>query len=172
MATLQTPVNIVVEGAVDNVVMQRLLKYVGLRIGRCLIEGGNRKLIDNLHKRNAAGHFAPWLVVIDLDDNECAPAFIRTLLPIEQYNSQFRLRVAVREIEAWLLADREALAQFLRISINLVPRNPDAEDDPKQVLVNLARRSRNKQLVADIVPRPESGRRVGPGYLGRITEYI
>jgi hypothetical protein len=80
--------------------------------------------------------------------------------------------VAVRAVEAWLLADAERLAAFLGIRAALIPRDPDAEHDPKTTLVNLARRSRRRAIREDIVPREGSGGRVGPGYVGRLIEFV
>lgn len=53
-----------------------------------------------------------------------------------------------------------------------VPPNPDAEPDPKTTLIDLARRSRRRAIREDIVPREGSGSRVGPGYAGRLIEFV
>ncbi|HIE50814.1 MAG TPA: hypothetical protein EYP85_03565 [Armatimonadetes bacterium] len=44
--------------------------------------------------------------------------------------------------------------------------------DPKQTLVNLARRGRRRKIREDIVPRPGSSGVVGPGYSARIQEMV
>ncbi len=54
-------------------------------------------------------------------------------------------RVAVREVEAWLLADREQIARFLSIARSRVPQSPETLDNPKQRLVELARHSRRRE---------------------------
>lgn len=82
------------------------------------------------------------------------------------------LRIPVRAIEAWLLADRERLAAFLGISVAIVSLNPELEADPKATLINLARRCRQTALREDIVPRPGSGAPVGPVYTGRIQQFV
>jgi hypothetical protein len=60
-------------------------------------------------------------------------------------------RVAVREIEAWLLADHAGMKKLLVAGATKLPRNPDALPDPKQVLLTLAQRApravRNDLLV-------------------------
>lgn len=83
-----------------------------------------------------------------------------------------RFRLAVRAVEAWLLADAERLADFLSIRPARVPQLPDALDDPKKALVGLARRSRSSAIREDVVPRPGSHRPVGPGYTGRIVQFV
>jgi len=82
------------------------------------------------------------------------------------------LRIAVRTIESWLLADRERIAEFLSIDSSLVPLNPEADPSPKRTLVDLARRSRNSKVRRDLVPRPGSGREEGSLYTYRIAEYV
>jgi hypothetical protein len=74
-------------------------------------------------------------------------------------------------LESWFLAD-DSLADFLGISKALLPRNPDAEANPKQTLVNLARRSQSARLRSDLVPEEGSSGLVGRGYTSRMTEFI
>ena len=105
-----------------------------------------------------------------MTDTDCAPTVVQQILA--EQSQGLRLRVAVRAIEAWLLADSERMAAFLGIQPKLMPPDPDGEHDPKASLVNLARRSRRKALVEDIVPRPQSGARVGPGYTSRLIEFV
>jgi hypothetical protein len=81
-------------------------------------------------------------------------------------------RVAVRALEAWLLADRATCAAFLNVSADLVPAYPEQLFNPKLAMVNLARRSRSRQLVADMVPREGSGASEGPAYASRLQEFI
>ncbi len=81
-------------------------------------------------------------------------------------------RIAVRAIEAWLMADREKLAHFLSVSVSKIPLNPEITQNPKTFLVNLAKSSRRREIREDMVPRDESGRRVGPAYTSRMIEFI
>ena len=81
-------------------------------------------------------------------------------------------RVAVRAIESWLLADREGLAHYLRIGRSIVPADPDNLLDPKGTVIELARRSRKRDIREDMSPRPGSGRRVGPAYTSRLIEFV
>jgi hypothetical protein len=81
-------------------------------------------------------------------------------------------RIVVRELESWLLADTEALAAFLGIRRTLIPAGPDQLDDPKQVLVSLGSKARKADIRRDLVPRPASGRSIGPGYTSRMLEFV
>jgi hypothetical protein len=164
-------INIAVEGVTDETVVTRILQHIGLTPGLVRGRRGKADLLKLLPNYNQAASFANWLVVIDLDqDADCAPIYQQTILP--NPSRGMMLRVAVREIEAWLLADREHLAAFLGIAVENVPANPDAEIDPKNTLISLARRCRKTALREDIVPREGSGAKVGPGYVSRILEFI
>ncbi len=165
------PVNLLVEGLTDEAVARRVLEYVGLACGIVYGKQGKPHLLQRLPNYNRAAHFAPWLVVVDLDrDAECAPPFVRSVLPNPAGGMCFR--VAVRAIEAWLLADAERLATFLSVPAARIPLHPDAELDPKATLIGLAQRSRRRDIREDMVPRAGSGGRVGPGYTGRIIEFV
>lgn len=164
-------INLVVEGWTDELVMRRVLAFSGLLCGPVRGKNGKNHLLKKLGNYNRAAQHDRWLVVVDLDRSaDCAPSFIQQHLP--RPAPGMMLRVAVRAVEAWLLADREHIAAFLGISAGRVPRQPDTEEDPKTVLINLARSSRKKTLREDIIPRDGSGGRVGPGYAGRIEEFL
>jgi hypothetical protein len=80
-------------------------------------------------------------------------------------------RIAVREVEAWLLADRDNIARFLGVAVSRVPRNVETLENPKRELVDLVRGSRRREIREDMAPRPGSGREVGPAYASRLIEF-
>ncbi|MBC8233183.1 hypothetical protein H8E77_26855 [bacterium] len=165
------PVNVIVEGITDEAVACRLIEYVGLTCGTMYGKNGRNYILKRLSKYNQAARFTPWLVVVDLENEpDCVPDFVRRVLPNPA--DGIRFRVAVRAIEAWLMADAERLAAFLSIPVTRIPSNPDGEPEPKTTLINLARQSRRKAIREDIVPRQGSGSRVGPGYSSRIIEFV
>ena len=132
------------------------------------------KRLSNLDRQidgyNRAAQHSGWLVLRDLDRAEWAPALARQLLPAPAEHICFR--IAVREVEAWLLADRDGIAGFLGISHARIPPMPEQLPDPKSSLVAAARRSRSRTVRDDLVPPPGSGRSVGPGYVAMITEFV
>lgn len=83
-----------------------------------------------------------------------------------------RFRIVVPAIEAWLLADREAMAQFLGVDPRRLPQVPEGAADVKAVVIDLARRSSLRSIRDDMLPHPQSGRREGPGYATRLIEFI
>jgi hypothetical protein len=80
-------------------------------------------------------------------------------------------RIAVREVEAWILADVEGYSTFTGVSRVSFPNNPESELDPKRTLINLTRRSRKRSIREDIVPI-NSNAQIGPNYNGRLMEFV
>ncbi|MCS7316612.1 MAG: hypothetical protein NZ554_14160, partial [Bryobacteraceae bacterium] len=160
-----------VEGDLDAAVPRRLLRSVGAVPGTIYGRRVKSHLLDKLAAYNQAARFQPWVVLLDLDqDAACAPQILPRWLPTPA--PQMCLRVAVRAVDAWLLADAERLARFLHIPRQHIPGHPDAIDRPEQCTVSLARQSRSSAIREDIVPRPESGRDVGPAYTARMIEFV
>jgi hypothetical protein len=82
------------------------------------------------------------------------------------------LRAVVPELESWLIADRAGLAVWLGIAVATIPPEPERLTDPKQALVNLARRSRHARLREALAPPQGSSHSVGPGYASLIEEFV
>ena len=159
-----------VEGQVDEAVLRRLVALYGATLHAVHGRTGKRSLVRNLAGYNAAAHHAPWVVLLDLDrDADCAVTAIADWLP--QRSPQLCLRVAVRAVESWLLADAVAVACFLGVRAARVPSLPEALLDPKRSLVDLARESRKESIRRALVPRPKSGRPVGAEYTPLICEF-
>ncbi|MEW6220848.1 MAG: hypothetical protein AB1634_15130 [Thermodesulfobacteriota bacterium] len=160
-----------VEGPTDEAVAGRLITHVGAEMGPVHGKQGKPHLRQHVGGYNNAAHHAPWLVLVDLDrEAGCAPPLCDAWLPAPAPGLCFR--VAVRAVEAWLLADQEALAAFLGVARKRIPGQPEVLDDPKSTMVNLARTSRRKAIREDMVPRQGSGRSVGPAYPSRLIEFI
>lgn len=114
----------------------------------------------------------PILVITDLDNLQlCLVEFRSEWCQGLQMPSNFLFRIAVAEIESWLLADRGRIAEWLGISESLIPQRPEDVSQPKECLVRLAHRSRNRRLRESIVPRPGSTTGTGPGYNDCVGEF-
>jgi hypothetical protein len=81
-------------------------------------------------------------------------------------------RIAVRALEAWLMADRERFATFLGVARAQLPSDPETVDHPKQLVVDLARQSSKRAIREGVVPRAGSGRTVGPLYVSEMIGFI
>lgn len=159
-----------VEGVTDEAVIRKLIMHVGALPGTVYGKNGKQHLKDRITGYNNAARHAPWIVLVDLDrDEDCAPPLRTDWVPVPA--PQLCFRVAVRAVEAWLLADAEALADFLGVGRRKIHGDPDSLPAPKETLVNLARTSRRKAIREDMVPREGSGRAVGPVYASRLIEF-
>jgi hypothetical protein len=167
-------VSLATEGSLDEQVLRQVLAQTrgeGLAPAVCYVQNGRPRLRENLPRFNQAARFQPFIVLADLEGDECPPRLIREWLP-DGAHSHLLLRVAVRMIESWLLADREALASFLGVPLARLPSQPDDELDPKQKLVNLARRSHLRRIREDLVPVENSTSRIGKNYNGQLTRFV
>jgi hypothetical protein len=161
-------VSAAVEGDVDEAVLRRLL---GSSLGYVYGKKGKPALRKRVTGYNNAARFQRWVLLVDLDnDFDCAPALLQAWLPrVARYMC---FRVAIHAIESWVLADRERFAGFLYVRASEIATNTDLLHSPKEVIVNLARQSRRREIREDMVPRPESGRSVGPAYNARMMEFV
>ena len=167
------PVNLAVEDELSEAVVRRLLEYVGraYAIGTTYGLRGNGYLRKNFEGWNRAARGKPFILVTDLDRYPCPSALISDWLGREGHPNLL-FRVAVREIEAWILADRLTFARYLGVSDQIIPANPEAEEDPKRALITAARRSRNRSVRERIVPRTGSTAQQGPDYNGCLIEFV
>jgi hypothetical protein len=163
-------VNYLVEGVTDAAVARTLIRVGGATPGIERIMGGKSKLVSDLPKYNAAAAHYPWLAIRDMDhDAECAPTLLGENLPNASRLMCFR--IAVREAEAWLMADREVFADALGVSLARVPDQPEALADPKLTIVNLARRSRKRAVQIGLVPEQGAGISIGPEYAAWMIDF-
>lgn len=168
------PLHLVIEDELSEIVIRRILAdterdySIGVAFGRTGY-GYLRSTANQWNAAAAAG--TPIVLLTDLDQHQCPPTLIAGWLD-NQCHPNFLFRVAVREVESWLLADRDGFAEFLGINGMLVPVQPDQVADPKQTLINLARRSRRNTLKGSIVPRQGSTAIQGPDYNGCLGEFV
>lgn len=163
-------VTLAVEGTSDVAVIRRVLEFCGHDFVVAHGLHGKNHLDRNIPGYNNAARFAPWLIVRDLDHDAPCPGILRARL-LDAPAPQLLFRVCVRAVEAWLLSDPGHLSEFLRVHPKHIPASPDALPDPKRALVNLARRSRSKDIRADMAPPVGASGRTGPAYVSRLTEF-
>ena len=162
---------VAVEGPTDEHVAARLVAHAGGRVGRVLGRQGKAYVGARIGGYCLAARREPWLVLIDLDtDADCPVPILDQWLPTKPRHLCFR--VAVREVESWLLADADALAAYLSVRRERVPEMPERLADPKNAMIALARRSRDRRIRQDMVPSVGGGGRTGRRYAARVTEYV
>ena len=170
----QQPLEIalVVEDALSLAVMERILVSTGrgyvVKLSK--VERGFTEIRKSIPKYRNASYVLPHVVLTDLDLAVCASA-LRAQWGVSQLPPAMLFRVAVREVESWLLADRAGFAVFAGIAVNKVTPQPESLPDPKQALINLVRRSRNRRLATDLVPATGSAVSIGPLYNERLSAF-
>lgn len=181
---LPRQVTIVPEGDLEDDVLKRLLRWCGAnaRIRSLLYRptpgaagraAGRDTIRLNVHRYMQASRYTPYIALVDLEaDYACAPELLADWGVERQPGSQFAFRIAVRSVEAWMLADARGLAGHLAVSDGRLPPRPDDLDRPKEALVNIARRSRSRTVKDSVVPKDGSGNVVGPGYTEYMREFV
>jgi hypothetical protein len=166
-------INLVFEDVLSGAVIDKILAasrqtYV---VGFRYRSGGFGWIQKRIAGFNNAAKGMPYFVMTDLDKSECAPVLIRQWLGTPRHPNLL-FRVAVRAVEAWLLGCRESFAAFLGVPENRIPTNVEEVQNPKELVVNLARHSRKRVIRVDMVPQDGSTAKVGPDYNGKLVSYV
>jgi len=167
----RVPVSFAVEGIVDQAVVVKLFEASGVVSGTSYVCDGIGNLRQRLDGFNAGARYSPWFVLCDLDRHECAPELRSRLFGTAQA-AGMEFTVAVRAVEAWLMADRRSFASFLGVGVKRVPRAPEQVANPKHAVVELARDSTRRVIREGFVPSEGSGRRIGPAYTDEVIQYV
>lgn len=168
---LPVEVRAAVEGNLDEAVAYRLITECGGQLGEVFGKQGRPYLRKHVRGYNTGARYGGlWFVLVDLDRDSCAPALVAETLPDPAGGMCFR--VAVREVEAWLLADRMGFARWAGIRASLIPVDVEAIARPKERLVAIVRESRWRERREAIVPHPDSGRSAGPAYTSVLTDFV
>ncbi len=168
---MTNPVVLVVEDVLSEAVLRKMVTLSGGSINRVVCTRGNDQIRQGIEKFKNASAILPHFILTDLDRYECPLALLEDW-KVRNLPPAIIFRIAVREVESWLLADREGIAHYLQIPSNKVPFHPEMESDPKQTLINLARKSRNKRLISEMVPASGSRTPIGPLYNARMSEFV
>jgi hypothetical protein len=170
---MAVPISLVVEDEISEHTIRQVLAQCGreFTVGNVIGKRGSSYLRSRIVDLNRAARGWPFLVLTDLDRYQCPAELVHRWLSVPRHPNLL-FRVAVQEVEAWLLADRSAFATFLGISRDLIPDNAEQVDNPKEFVVSLARRSRKRDVRESLVPREGSTARVGRDYNGRLVSFV
>ena len=178
MTRMQRPhqpvcLNVFVEDDLGAALIRRIIQEYGDKFAEPILRvtSGFGAIKRQIQKYNEAARRCPMLICTDLDNSNCAPAKIAEWLP-NGIHPNLMLRIAVREVESWVMADRETFAGYLHVPETIVPVNPEAEPDPKKRLIDIARRSRKRTLREALVPKANSQAKVGRDYNGTLIQYV
>lgn len=154
----------------ESVASKLLLESERYNIITSMVRHGNGNIKKNMEGYNKTAQWIPFFILIDQDQG-CPIEKLTKWFP-NQKSRYMIFRIAVMEIESWLLADRSAMSEFLSIDISLISQAPDLLPDPKESLITLTKRSRNRYLRERIVPKSGSTAKIGPDYNACLVEFV
>lgn len=162
-----------VEDRLSDAVATKILTHFGIKIARKTGYKGNSYLQQKAPGFNEAAHEELGIFMLtDLDSpRDCPPGLIRSWIK-GALNPRFFFRVAVMEVESWVMADRIGFAGFLSIPVHRIPFPTDNILNPKEILISLARRSKKKRLREALVPAQGATLNVGDEYNIRLIEFV
>jgi len=167
-------VSIFCEGILDEAILRRIIvAKTSLEVGVAVSQKGKSYIEQRARSLNKSARGSPIIALADLDTPETCPStFVTQWLGGDRRENKFLLRFAILEAEAWIIADKRNLAQFLSISDTNVPDDVEAIRDPKETVVSLARMSRNRHVRDSLVPDRRSGALVGPNYNSEMSKFV
>ena len=161
-----------VEDRLSDAVATKILETFSVKIVKRIGFQGKSDLERKTPELNRAANDMTVFMLTDLDSpRDCPPRLIRSWVK-GILNPRFCFRVAVMEVESWVMADRIGLAAFLSIPLHRIPSPTDNVLNPKEFLVSLARRSRKKAIRAALVPAQDAILSVGNEYNTLLTEFV
>ncbi len=165
-------VNLVFEDDLSEVIMSKLLNLFESKysIVNSYPGKGYGYLKSNIRGFSQASVISPFFMLTDLDTYACPLSLIKDWIDF-QVNPNFIYRIAVREVEAWLLADIAGLSDFFKVPAANFPMEPENDYDPKRTLISLAKKSRIRRIREDIVPINLNAS-IGPNYNGCLIEFV
>lgn len=161
-------ITVVVEGDSDRETARAIVALTGRTVARVVVAGGKSKLDPKIANYNRAARQSSWVVFRD-SDGDC-PVRLRAELTaqISTWSPNFRLRIAHSMTEAWLLADRDGFADFFRVKIGQVPKEPEGLSHAKRELLRLCAASRARSVRRDMV---RSIGEAGPLYVKLLNDF-
>jgi hypothetical protein len=162
------------EDALSEAVGERLVAdasdefSVAVRIGN----QGNSFLKKKLPELIRLAHSMPVVLLTDLDGIDCAPTLIREWKGGRRFPNDLLFRVIIREIESWLMADRESFSDFTGVPLNRLPMCPDSIPDPKQLVLNLIRKYGRLAIKRELLPSRGRDAVRGFGYNPVLRDYV
>lgn len=162
------------EDELSEWVLRRLLQErpIDYAVGAVFRRGGFGYLKKQTPAFNNMAKASPLLLLTDLDTQPCAPALLSEWLPYPRHRD-FLLRVAVREVEAWLLPPEAGLAAFLGTRRDHLPDAPETLPDPKAELLKIICGSPRREKRESLVRVDDNGnRRQGPAYNSTLADFV
>jgi len=167
-------IQIATEDKICDAVAKRLIKeYTPFKVMEDIRLTGNSYLKNNLKNFYQLSLYTPVFLLTDLDRKACPLKLIEewhksVTIPLS-HNLLFR--VAVREIESWLLADNQGMQPLLQHKKPFIITNPDELPNPKEKLLRLALKS-PKAIREELVKQKGETVSQGIGYNTTLPQFV
>jgi hypothetical protein len=160
------------EDLLSEAVGERLLAESPKRLeaSQKIRQGGWGYLRSRADQWREIARHRPVVLITDLDRHRCPKQLLEDWFGDRPLSRNLVVRIAVREVESWLLADHEGLAKLFGRDARMHPR-PDELTDPKQHLLTLAAKAR-RDVRADLVAERGAIARQGIGYNSRLATFV
>lgn len=154
-------------------VIRRLVKEFNneISIKQEINAHGFGKIKRDILKYNNAAKYMPFFIITDLDKKECAVSLINEWFNNTKKEPELIFRVAIKEIDAWILADRNGIAKALNVSQSNIPAEPEKIEDPKAFLMQTAKKSKNREIRENFPPKDAFAHQ-GPLYNILLTNFV
>jgi len=166
-------IHIAVEDELSQAVLTKTVNKTrkDLSVSQILRKNGFGYLKKNIVAFNLFSANFPIIVLTDLDTKPCPSALIKSWI---QYpiSPNMLLRVAVRSIESWVLADRKSFSSYFETPITSIPLDTDDIYKPKLHLLNVITKSKNKEAKLAILPGKKSNALVGELYNDSLCKFV
>lgn len=156
----------------ERMVIKLINEFDKFEVINSLGKKGNGYIFKNIKKFHQLSFSQNVLIVLDLDNRHDANTFIKEVLGCIKINKNLKFSISVREIESWLLADKKGISDFLQISKDKIPANPELLLDPKEEIIKLARKGKNTRAKNGIPPQKGAVSKMGLSYNTLLTEFV
>lgn len=165
-------VSLVTEDELSEAIGLRLLKdflHFPTSI-QTLRRGGFGYIRSKMNSWCQLSHLQPVLIITDLDRAPCPALLKNQWIGTSTPGKNLVFRIAVKEIESWLLADHETIQLLVGKKAQL-PNNPDDLIDPKQHLLELSKKA-PRDIRYDLLKQEGSICSQGLGYNRRLAATV
>ncbi|MFM0667412.1 hypothetical protein [Paraburkholderia sediminicola] len=155
-------------------VADALLVHSGIDINveQRIVAGGEAPFRQRIPAmNNVAKNVMPVLMIADADQEACVVVQRNSWLP-QNPSKRLSMRLAVKEAEAWVLADHVGFSKFAVVSKDLFPPSPETEPDAKQALLGIVKKSKRRELREEMLPARGATSPVGLGYNIHMTDFV
>ncbi|MGI4849941.1 MAG: hypothetical protein ACRYGK_17665 [Janthinobacterium lividum] len=165
-------ITLATEDELSEAIGTRLLAEIDLLPDQIqsLRKNGSGYLKLNIKSWKELARIRPVLLITDLDNVACPVTMREQLIGSGPIPKNLLIRIAVREVESWVLADHDAAENLFGRKIKLPPE-PDTLPDPTSHLLRLAK-SASRKVRDNLVKEANAVARQGLGYNAHLKAWI